>query len=277
LEGKKTREKNTSQIMEMDLKKTLLEWLRDLGEVILILILIIVVSRLLLGAHMLVPLVAVTSCSMLHANDEIGMASAKFAQSIGINCYASNEYKNLEDLFSSEEEIKKLPFKNGFSIGDMIIVITPNGKGEIFGFKFPTLFSETKFGDVIIYNRDKKHGDGEPIIHRVVGIVRVKNWSVEGTEGTLGCLSEEDFNNKYIPMIVNCINGKEESCPYREYPKKENFKFFITKGDNNGGIDQCSPIAYPVNEEQLSARGWIRLPYIGWLKLILNALIGLGR
>lgn len=240
----------------MDIKKNFLELIHDLGEVIVILFLIIVISRLVLGADMLVPLVAVTSQSMLHKNNE--------------------DWKNwLIEKGISKEKIEKFPMQNGFDMGDMILVKTPNGKGKFLGIKFPTLFSETKFGDVVIYNRDKEHGGGEPIIHRVVGIVKIKNFSVDSIEGTLDCLSKEDFDEKYIPFIINCINNKKEKCPYNEFPKDKDFNFYITKGDNNRGTDQCGSIAYPVNQEQLSARGWIVLPYIGWLKLILNEFIKL--
>lgn len=239
----------------MSVKETFREWTRDLGEVALALFAIIIVSRVLLGAQMLVPLVAVTSQSMLHANE--------------------NSWKNwLVKEEISPEKIENFPLKSGFDMGDMILVKTPDGKGQLLGWEFPTLFSETKLGDVVIYNRDKAHGNGEPIIHRVVGIVKVRNWSVKEIEGTLTCLSQEDFENKYISFIVNCINGKK--CPYREFPSQGNFNFYLTKGDNNSQPDQCnSRIAYPVNEEQLTARGWIRIPYIGWLKLILNAFLQL--
>ncbi len=165
--------------------------------------------------------------------------------------------------------------QNGFDRGDMIFVITPNGKGKILGFEFPTLFSETKLGDVVIYERDLAHGGGEPIIHRVVGIIHVKNWTVEKVEGAMSdCVTVDDINGRFVPMILSCI-GKKPDCPYKSYPTTGNFNFFITKGDNNPGIDQCGSIAYPINEKQLLARGWIRLPYIGWLKLLLNEILNL--
>ncbi|HEX55355.1 MAG: hypothetical protein DRO94_03270 [Candidatus Altiarchaeales archaeon] len=235
----------------MDLKFDLREWLTEVVEMLVILGAIILLSRLFLGADMLVPLVAVTSQSMLHVSDSWKV----WLQEHGI----------------SKDRIEKFPMQNGFAMGDMIVTITPDGEGTII-----RLFPDTQLGDVIIYRRDKLHPGNEPIIHRVVGIVYVRDWDIEGIEGTLDCLSEDDFRNKFIPYIRDCIDGKR--CPYREFPKTGTFKFFITKGDNNPVSDQCgigTGIALPVNEEQLTARGWIRLPYIGWLKLLMNYILGI--
>ena len=52
----------------MSLKETFLGWIRDLAEVIGILLIIIIVSKLLFGARLLIPLVAVTSQSMVHSD-----------------------------------------------------------------------------------------------------------------------------------------------------------------------------------------------------------------
>jgi len=244
-------------------------YLSDLREIAEILLIFILLSKIFIGPRMLVPLVAVTSQSMLHQKNN------------------PNEWKNrLISHDIPKEKIEKFPMQNGFDRGDMIVVKTPDGKGEfnlilpfgekkkreIFKFTWPTFFSKTKLGDVIIYERDFAHGGGEPIIHRVVGIVHIKNWSVEKIEGTLDCLTIDEINSKYIPMIVNCINTKG-NCPYKSYPSTGDFNFYITKGDNNKRTDQCGSIAYPINDKQLLARGWIRLPYIGWLKLIMNSFL----
>lgn len=235
----------------MDIKSESKRWAIELLEMFAILAGFIIISKLLLGAHMLVPLVAVTSQSMLHMND--GWKNWLIEHSI------------------PEDRISKFPMQNGFAMGDMIITVTPDGKGTII-----PLFPDTQLGDVIIYNRDKLHPGKEPIIHRVIGIVHVKDWKIESIEGTLACLTEQDFENKFIPYIGSCIQGN--SCPYADYPNSGTFRFYLTKGDNNPMPDQCGydgGIALPVNEKQLTARGWIRLPYIGWLKLILNSILSI--
>jgi len=234
----------------MDLKKELRNWLKDLLEVAITLAVILIVSKLLFGAKMLVPLVAVTSNSMLHTSE--GWRGWLTARGI------------------PESQINTFPLQGGFSQGDMILTVTPNGEGTIL-----PIFSETQLGDVVIYNRDNLHRGNEPIIHRVVGIVHVTDWKVSGTEGALDCLKPEEFDNNYIRPIIECQQG--ERCPYNEIPASGNFIFYITKGDNNHGSDQCGPgngIALPVPESQLTARGWLRIPYIGWLKLGLNAILG---
>lgn len=224
-------------------------WVRDFAEVAITLAVIIVVSKLLLGAHMLVPLVAVTSPSMVHTSD--GWQSWLVSNGI------------------SESDIRGFPFRGGFARGDMILTITPDGRGTILPF-----FSDTGIGDVVIYNRDKIHrGNEPPIIHRVVGVVRVKDWRVDSVEGSLDCLDVSEFDNRYISYVKNCAEGVD--CPYVEFPKTGDFRFYVTKGDNNPRSDQCVNIALPVTDAQLTARGWIVIPYLGWLKLALNSLLGL--
>lgn len=357
----------------MKLKEEVKSWVKDIAEVLITLAVILIVLRLLLGAHMPVPLVAVVSCSMLHEDDAIGSVSYGLAQVtypilLDSPCsYGSRVHKNWVYLFSwdnipgndserllrylrddhdigwvesaeirksddgktlhiikdenlveimidekeekailkirddrtyylkvkkekgklniynwvnwkdwikqrisgqeIEKEIEKFPLKSGFSVGDMILVITPDGKGTILPF-----FSETKIGDVIIFNRDKKTSGNEPIIHRVVGIVRVKNWEIQEIKGTLDCKTKQNFEEEFIPYVKNCQKGTER-CLYGDFPKESEFEFYITKGDNNEGTDQCTANMLPVTDAQVTARGWIRIPYIGWLKLLLNRIL----
>lgn len=228
-------------------------WLIDLGEVTWVLLTIIISSTIFLGSKMLVPLVAVTSGSMLHSDN-------------------SNWKSWMINHGIPESEISSFPMQNGFARGDMILTITPNGKGTLF-----QIFPDTKLGDVVIYTRDKLHPGNEPIIHRVVGIVEVKDWKVSNKIGTLDCLKEDDFENTYIQYVRNCAE-KTGFCPYPKFPETGNFRFYTTKGDNymtNKVTDQCGMgggISLPVTEKQLTARGWIRLPYIGYLKLLLNTI-----
>ncbi|MBN2015161.1 MAG: hypothetical protein JW778_08275 [Candidatus Altiarchaeota archaeon] len=224
-------------------------WIRDICEVIVVLALIIILSKLLLGPKMLIPLVAVTSESMLHTSDDW----QRWLLSHNI----------------SEDMIASFPIGGGFAKGDMIVTITPDGGGTLHGF-----FSDTRVGDVVIYERDKQHSFGAPpIIHRVVGVVEVKDWSLYSTEGSLDCLTVEGFLLEYIPHVKGCSEG--ERCSYARFPKSGDFSFYVTKGDNNRESDQCSNIALPVTDAQLTARGWIVIPYLGWLKLILNVFIPL--
>lgn len=228
--------------------------LMDVGEVAGVLLVIMVTSKFFLGPNMLVPLVAVTSGSMFHSD---GGDWRSWMINHGI----------------SESDISNFPMQNGFATGDMILTITPDGKGTLF-----QIFPDTKLGDVVIYTRDKLHSGNEPIIHRVVGIIEVRNFGVYNITGTLDCIKGEDFEGTYIPYIRNCIE-KTGFCPYSAFPETGNFRFYITKGDNyltNRVTDQCGMgggISLPITEKQLTARGWIRLPYIGYLKLLLNQII----
>ena len=220
-------------------------WLKDFFEVISTVVILIVVFRLVFGSLTLVPLVVVTSGSMLHVNDGWD--------------------KWLGEKFEDDSVIPSFPFQSGFARGDMIITISPD--------KYH-LFPDTRLGDVIIFDRDlahiRRYSSNEPIIHRVVGVVWVEDDKVVRFEGTLGCLETKNIS-KYPGFIKSCRKGGD--CVYPRYPSSSSYRFYLTKGDNNPSMDQCGAsggIAYPVNQEQLKARGWIRLPYIGWIKLIFN-------
>ena len=248
---------------------------REILEVLGTLILILLVLQLLLGAHMPVPIVAVVSCSMIHEDDVIGSLSYKIADSVWPMLLESrckydsgnNWSKWITDKVP-QADTGNFPLRSGFSVGDMVLVITPDGSGTILPF-----FSQTKLGDVVIYMRDRRVSGSEPIIHRVVGIVNVRDGRVSDVSGTLDCYTQKDFEVKFIPYVLNCQKGSP-SCAYRSFPTGSDFRLYITKGDNNRGTDQCGGIL-PVTDQQILARGWIRVPYLGWLKLALNRVFGL--
>jgi signal peptidase I len=255
-------------------------WWQDILEVIATLAVIIIVLQLLFGAHMTVPLVAVVSCSMLHQDDVIGSVSQGISQIVwpilldGPCSYdASPGWRTWITDRVPGANIDSFPLKSGFSVGDMVLVITPDGTGTII-----PLFSPPRIGDVVIYKIDKNAVANEPIIHRVVGLVKVDNGSVSSVEGTLDCFTKENFQNTFIPAVHSCQIG-ESSCPYRDYPKGASYSFYITKGDNNRVTDQCRGGYYrsilPVTDAQVVARGFLRIPYIGWFKIILGRFLGL--
>jgi len=255
-------------------------WWRDILEVLATLAVIIVVLQLLFGAHMTVPLVAVVSCSMLHQDDVIGSVSQGISQIVwpilldGPCSYdASPNWRSWITERVPGANIDSFPLKSGFSVGDMVLVITPDGAGTIIPF-----FSPARLGDVVIYKIDKNAVANEPIIHRVVGLVKVVNGTVSSVEGTLDCFTQENFQNTFIPYVSSCREGKA-SCPYRDYPKGGAYSFYITKGDNNRVSDQCRGGYYksilPVTDAQVVARGFLRIPYVGWFKIILGRFLGL--
>ncbi len=141
----------------------------------------------------------------------------------------------------SESRISNFPFQGGINQNDFVTIKSPEN---------------IMLGDVILYERDKRHPYGNNILHRVVGIVKVKDWKINSIDGTLDCLSENDFVNTYVPYVKNCVN-KVDECPYNKFPETGTFKFYITKGDNpktNRVTDQCPPgvgIALPVTDVQV--------------------------
>jgi hypothetical protein len=79
---------------------------------------------------------------------------------------------------------------------------------------------------------------------------------------------------KHLRVVAECRENR--SCPYEMVPKNGTYSLYITKGDNNPATDQCGGnIALPVTDAQIKARGWIRLPYIGYVKLVFNFLLRL--
>ncbi len=233
------------------LLNTLWLWIKDLIEVGVTVLVLIIVLKMLFGSKTLVPLVVVTSGSMLHVGG-------------GWHTWLAD---NLDD----PSVIDSFKFQNGFARGDMIFTVSP-GKYHI--------IPDTKLGDVVIYERDLAHlhqySSTEPIIHRVVGVITVNNEEVVQTEGALVCLTDQTIK-KTIQNIKVCREGLE-GCPYTKYPDSGSYNIYVTKGDNNPSADQCGlngGIALPVNEAQLKARGWVRLPYIGWIKLLFNDILNL--
>jgi len=150
-----------------------------------------------------------------------------------------NTWLNAHEI--TDEQISTFPLKDGFDRGDTIIVMHPT----------------VKLGDVVIYNRDSSHNShrSEPIIHRVVGIATIENNNVL-VEGTLDCLTKDD--------ILNYAERNKKNIKTENSGK---IKLYITKGDNNDGSDQCREIAYPVTEDQMLAKTFVKIPKIGYLKL----------
>ncbi|MFH1721907.1 MAG: S26 family signal peptidase [Candidatus Altiarchaeota archaeon] len=228
-------------------KKWIWGWIRDFVEVGVTVGIVLIVLKLTLGSHSIVPLVVVTSGSMVHEQGDSAWKDWMTA-------------RGLTDIVIGE-----FPMLSGFQRGDMIVTYYPEGAG---------------LGDIIIYDRDLMHmrdiGRNDPIIHRVIGYVDVEDGKIIGVNGTLDCAGLPDAQ-KYIKHIEQCQAGYEE-CVYPAVPEGSSFRLFFTKGDHNTGSDQCSKnggIAFPVNEAQLSARALVRLPYVGYLKIILNEFLNL--
>lgn len=221
--------------MEEKTKKAIISNLKDFGEVIIAVIIVFGVMYLILGPPF-PPIVVVISESMLHSDDS-------WKQWFG-------EHKLNYSSFS---------FIDGFDKGDIII----------------TKHSDSpNLGDVIIYDRDKEHlyPRKEGIIHRVVGMIEIRNWSIYNYTGTLDCITNEMIEED-IEHVKAC-NENPEQCIYPKYPKKGDFKFYITKGDHNSLTDQCGLMPdtpmHLIPETQVVTNGWILIPKIGYIKIWFN-------
>ncbi len=164
------------------------------------------------------------------------------------------------------------PLIGGFDKGDLIIT------------KRTTNIS---LGDVIIYERDLEHYglESAPIIHRAVGVITIRDWKFENYTGTLDCIdeaqiegaiddvkmcNEETTNYNTTTLII------KEACQYKNFPKEGNFKFYITKGDNNPISDQCGLMGGThtsmrlIPETQIITNAWILIPKVGYIKIWMN-------
>ncbi len=106
-------------------------------------------------------------------------------------------------------------------------------------------------GDVIIYDPPTPTEGNAPIIHRArFHVTKGENWY-------------KVANKSYLPANVhNCSQLRYCPAPYDAY---------ITKGDHNGYYDQAWPggeIAPPVKSQWIIAKSEIRIPWLGWIRLV---------
>jgi signal peptidase I len=152
----------------------------------------------------------------------------------------------------------------GINVGDIVVV---KGEGP----------KSINVGDVIIYTKYSGLAiGGEPVIHRVIGIVDVSGDGVT----TQGAVSYENGSIK-TPCSSSSSYGLDEirnlystDAIKKAFPGIEkdlgSFRLFITKGDNNIVEDQCrgpGMISYPVHQRLLQGRATMDIPYVGYVKL----------
>lgn len=101
-------------------------------------------------------------------------------------------------------------------------------------------------GDVIVFAPPNRVGS--PIIHRA-------HFAVEAGEDWFA-----RTNASYLPAgIENCAELRHCPAPNDGY---------ITKGDANPYYDQASGIAPPVESEWVLSKGRARIPWLGWIRLL---------
>lgn len=100
-------------------------------------------------------------------------------------------------------------------------------------------------GSVVVYDEP---GGGPPTIHRV-------HLSVEEGEDWHERADSDYFNGQSCEEIANC------PAPHDGY---------LTKGDSNPRYDQVSNIASPVRESWITGVARLRIPYLGWIRLIVT-------
>jgi signal peptidase I len=155
----------------------------------------------------------------------------------------------------------KYGFGGGMNIGDIILVKGDNTDDLV-------------VGDVIIYTKyDSRTIGGEPIIHRIVGIVEFKDRKIDSVLGSVEYVDEHILmpcgGEGYTPRDIGTIYTTSTVQKYYPDMDLENFRLFITKGDNNGVEDQCgsSLIAYPIHEDLVQGRAKFDIPLLGYVKL----------
>ena len=105
-------------------------------------------------------------------------------------------------------------------------------------------------GDVIVFNADGS--SNIPVIHRVEFLVE---------EG-------EDWYERGNPnWVVGKDCGAMSNCPAPH-------EGYITKGDNNGKYDQSQGISGPVKSSWVKGTAEGRIPWVGYIKLVFNEIVG---
>lgn len=100
------------------------------------------------------------------------------------------------------------------------------------------------YGSVIVYHEPGRYGP--PIIHRA-------HFYVEEGENWYDRADESHLRGESCEEIRNC------PAPHDG---------FITKGDNNPQYDQVDGIAPPVQKSWVTGVARIRVPYLGWIRLL---------
>jgi signal peptidase len=108
------------------------------------------------------------------------------------------------------------------------------------------------YGSVVIYRPPGR--TASPIIHRAMFHVEEgENWYDR---------ADEEYHN-----AAGC--GELRNCPAPH-------SGFITLGDNNGAYDQANGLATPVRSEWITGVARVRVPYLGYVRLIASGQVELG-
>ncbi len=100
-------------------------------------------------------------------------------------------------------------------------------------------------GSVVVFDEP---GGGPPTIHRV-------HLSVEEGEDWHERADSDYLNSQSCEEIANC------PAPHDGY---------LTKGDSNPRYDQVSNIASPVRQSWITGVARLRIPYLGWIRLVVT-------
>jgi signal peptidase I len=149
---------------------------------------------------------------------------------------------------------------NAMNIGDIVLVKGDNPK-------------DIQVGDVIVYTKYNMNSvGGEPIIHRVIGIADISGSTVH-VQGELDASANSIRTPCGSTYSIDELKGIYSTDLVKKmYPDLDlnNFRVFITKGDNNNGEDQCKSarmVSFPVHEKLVQGRAKFDLPYVGYIKL----------
>jgi signal peptidase len=135
--------------------------------------------------------------------------------------------------------------------GDMILVVDTDryvGENSINGIEDSVNATEIDFnkrGDVIVYNPNG-NTRRTPIIHRSI-------YHTQESENWVDEVDQKYLKNDNCSLTPNCPAPNDG---------------FITLGDNNNHYDQEAELSKPVKSEWVVGRAEIRIPYLGYIRLI---------
>lgn len=102
-------------------------------------------------------------------------------------------------------------------------------------------------GDIVVYRPDGR--STVPVIHRAITYVeKGEDWTND--------VKSDKLPTQNCEVLVNCPAPNSG---------------FITLGDNNIKYDQAGQISKPVKHEWIIGRAKYRIPFLGWIRILLSS------